>query len=323
MIASGNIAFGRNIAFGNSDGSAKWPDRSDADALELPTGLTTLNPSLNPSIYATVVTFSPHPQEYFSGISRPLLTPMVEKTWQLSQLGIQQLVMLPFDRALSALSPQDFVAQILIEGLQAQRISVGNDFRFGKGRSGDAQGLQAIAAHYNVPVTRVPLRYEKGDRISSSRIRAALQAGELAEATQLLGRPYTLTGKVVKGQQLGRTLGFPTANLRLPDDKYLPRTGVYSVYVYGAGDDLQDFKPLKGVMNIGHRPTVNGQSLSVEVHLLDWAPALSDNLYGRLLTVSLVGFIRAEKKFESLDQLQAQISADCGCALSMLGGGGR
>lgn len=262
-----------------------------------------------PTARATVVTFSPHPQEYFSGVPKPLLTPIAEKTWQLAQMGIEQLVMLPFNLALADLSPEAFVAQILIKGLQAERISVGSDFRFGKGRCGNAQMLESIAARYGVPVMQVPLKHEQGDRISSSRIREALQSGHLEVATRLLGRPYLLTGWVVQGQQLGRTLGFPTANLQLPADKYLPRTGVYSVRVYGVGTE-----PLSGVMNIGHRPTVDGQALSVEVHLLDW----SGDLYGQMLTVSLEGFVRAEQKFDSLEQLKAQIAADCGVAIAML-----
>ena len=273
---------------------------------------------------ATVVTFAPHPQEYFSGISRPLLTPIAEKTWQLEQLGIEQLVTLPFNQALAELSPQDFVEKILIKGLKAQQISVGNDFRFGKGRSGNADGLQAIAAQHSIPVTQVLLKYEQGDRISSSRIRAALQEGHPEVAAQLLGRPYTLTGKVVKGKQLGRTIGFPTANLQVPSNKYLPRTGVYSVRVYGASranalsDNFQHSQTknsvINGVMNIGNRPTVDGQSLSVEVHLLDW----EGDLYDQVLTVSLEGFVRAEEKFESLEQLKRQIVVDCDVAIASL-----
>ncbi|KPQ35743.1 MAG: bifunctional riboflavin kinase / FMN adenylyltransferase RibF [Phormidesmis priestleyi Ana] len=266
----------------------------------------------------TVVTFSPHPQEYFSGVSKRLLTPVEEKSELLTKLGIAQLVMLPFDQAIAQLSPEAFVEQVLIQGLQAKRISVGSDFRFGQGRCGDADGLQAIAASYGVPVVQVPLMYEKGDRISSSRIREALQTGRLSEATQLLGRPYTLTGKVIKGQQIGRTIGFPTANLQLPTKKYLPRTGVYSVRVFGVKAEGQSLTsepplqrvPLKGVMNIGTRPTVEGQSLSVEVHIMDWR----GDLYDQLLTVSLAEFIRPEQKFESLESLKAQIAEDCRAA---------
>lgn len=261
---------------------------------------------------ATVVTFSPHPQAYFLGISKPLLTPVEEKACQLEVLGIEQLVTLPFNTALAALTPEEFVEQILVNGLHAQRISVGSDFRFGKGRSGDALGLRAIAAKYNIPVMLVPLREEKGDRISSSRIREALQSGNLSDATQLLGRFYTLTGTVVMGQQLGRTIGFPTANLQVPSEKFLPRTGVYSVWVR-----LSEQVLIKGVMNIGHRPTVSGQDLSIEVHLLDWA----GDLYGQTLTVELTEFIRAEQKFDSLAALKAQIVKDCETARQYLNDG--
>lgn len=289
-----------------ASGYSHLPNQGSAEAIELPLGAAATS---NPDSYATVVTFSPHPQEYFSGTSRSLLTPVAEKTWQLAQLGIHQLVMLPFNQALAELSPEDFVESILIKGLKAQRISVGSDFRFGKGRSGDAEGLKAIASKHGVPVLLVPLKYEKGDRISSSRIRQALATGDLDAATYLLGRPYTLTGRVVQGKQLGRTIGFPTANLEIPAKKYLPRKGVYSVRVYGVTPD-----PLRGVMNIGNRPTVNGQSLSVEVHVMDWA----GDIYGKLLTVSLEGFVRPEQKFESLDGLKAQIAQDCQTAIATL-----
>ena len=284
---------------------------------------------ISSDIYATVVTFSPHPQAYFSGISKPLLTPIEEKAQQLSDIGIRQLVTLPFNASLAALSPQEFVEDILVQGLQAQRISVGSDFRFGKGRSGDAQGLKEIAAKFDVPVVLVPLKAEKGDRISSSRIRNALQNGELSEATRLLGRPYTLSGTVVKGKQLGRTIGFPTANLQVSSEKFLPRTGVYSVWVY-QGDRAQQQETLsgdvtnqalsqprvsKGVMNIGHRPTVDGQALSIEAHLLDW----EGDLYGQTITVSLESFIRSEQKFDSLEALKSQIVKDCETAKEVLG----
>ncbi len=290
-------------------GHSHWQDHSSADQFEglaLPTGLDT---ELEQAEYTTVVTFSPHPQEYFSGVSKQLLTPVAEKVWQLSQLGISQLVMLPFNQEMAELSPEEFVEKILVKGLKAKRISVGSDFRFGKGRSGNADGLAAIAQSYGVPVMQVPLKYEGGDRISSSSIRTALQSGNPKRAAQLLGRPYTLTGRVIKGKQLGRTIGFPTANLQLPPKKYLPCTGVYSVRVYGAST-----KPLHGVMNIGTRPTVAGQTLSIEVHVLDW----SGDLYGQLVTVALGEFVRPEQKFESLDQLKSQIVADCRVAIATL-----
>lgn len=280
--------------------------------------------------FATVVTFHPHPQEFFSGQSRALLTPMVEKVQQLQTLGVEQLVLLPFDRELAALTPQEFVEQILVRQLQAQQISVGQDFCFGKQRSGNATDLQAIAATFGIPVNIVPLHTCEGKRISSSAIRQALEQRDLPQAKTLLGRAYTLTGLVIQGQQLGRTIGFPTANLQLPPAKFLPPRGVYAVRVFLAEGmtteiDLQiatevvapllnSLAAVPGVMNIGNRPTVSGMHQSVEVHLLDW---LGD-LYGKTITVQLEKFLRPEQKFASLEALKAQIADDCVIARAVL-----
>jgi riboflavin kinase/FMN adenylyltransferase len=267
---------------------------------------------------ATVLTFYPHPKEFFSGQPRPWLTPLAEKAAILASLGIQQLVLLPFNQALAALSPRTFVESILIDRLQAQHISVGADFHFGQGRAGTAPLLQTLAHDQGVQVTRVDLAQAGGDRISSSRIREALWTGDLATARQLLGRPYTLTGRVVQGRQLGRQLGFPTANLKLSPDKCLPRTGVYGVQVYGVpGYPAQ--QPWAGVMNLGTRPTVNGHTQTLEVHLLDW----QGDLYGRTLTLTLETFLRPEQRFQSLDHLKTQIQADCRAAAAALAVGNR
>lgn len=254
-------------------------------------------------IYPSVLTFHPHPQEYFTGQPRLLLTPVEEKVQQLEAMGIAQMVAVPFDRDLAQLSPEAFVEEILLQQLQARWISVGQDFRFGRQRSGTVADLQAIAASHNIEVQIVPLHLCKEGRISSSQIRAALQAGEIPQANRLLGRPYTLVGTVVQGQQLGRTIGFPTANLQLPPEKFLPRQGVYSVRVASAALET----PRLAVMNIGNRPTVDGVKQTLEVHLLDW----SGDLYGQTLTVYLEAFLRPEQKFASLDALKAQIQADC------------
>jgi riboflavin kinase / FMN adenylyltransferase len=253
---------------------------------------------------STVVTFSPHPQEYFTGQRRTLLTPLAEKVTYLESCGVEQLVLLPFDAGLASLTPQEFVEKILVEQLQAQRISVGQNFRFGKNRAGTTADLQAIAAQYQIAVHIAPLyAAETGDRVSSSAIRHALEQGEPRQAKQLLGRPYTLLGEVVQGQQLGRTIGFPTANLRVPPEKFLPCNGVYRVGVRFEGEAGINL----GVMNIGDRPTVEGKQLTLEVHLLDWA----GDLYGKTLAVELESFLRPEQRFESLDALKAQIQRDC------------
>lgn len=268
--------------------------------------------------YSTVVTFDPHPQEFFTGLPRDLLTPLDEKVAQLRSLGVEQLVLLPFDRELSALSPEEFVDKILVQQLQCQQISVGQDFCFGKKRVGTAQDLQAIAAKYNIPVTIVPIKTDTDilpatddARISTSLIRESLEAGDIPKANRLLGRPYTLTGEVVTGQKLGRTIGFPTANIQLPKDKFLPRHGVYAIEAI-IHKETPDKSPTQqfGVMNIGNRPTVNGIDTCVEVHLLNW----SGDLYGKNLLVQLVKFLRPEQKFPSLEALKNQIQLDCTAA---------
>ncbi len=286
------------IGPGISGWSDRQPDTPTSDRFPEPT-----------SPLATVVTFYPHPQEFFSGAPRPWLTPLGEKALLLKALGVEQLVLLPFRAALAHLTPGEFVEQVLLRGLQAQSIHVGADFRFGRDRAGTVDTLAALAP--GVAVTQVPLLAAGGDRISSSRIRQALWAGDLATTRQLLGRPFAIAGRVVPGQQLGRKLGFPTANLALWPDKVLPRNGVYAVWVRGIpgqGD------PQPGVMNLGVRPTVDGQRQTLEVHLLGW----QGTLYGATLTVTLEAFLRPEHRFDSITALQAQIHQDCHQAAALL-----
>lgn len=266
--------------------------------------------------YTTVVTFSPHPQEFFSGQPRPMLTPLDEKVECLRQLGVEQLVLLPFDRQLASLTPTEFVEKILVQHLQARQVSVGQDFCFGQRRSGTTADLQAIAQQYGITVNVVPLFTSQGERISSSAIRQALSQGDVVRANQLLGRLYTLTGTVEQGQQLGRTIGFPTANLSLPPDKFLPCHGVYAVRVTD-NSSSSTHAPLLGVMNIGNRPTVGGARQTVEVYLLDWI----GDLYGKTLTVQLESFLRAEQKFDTLEALKTQIQTDCTAARRLLTSG--
>ena len=284
-------------------------------------------------IYSTVVTFDPHPQEFFTGQPRTWLTPLDEKIHALRSLLVEQLVLLPFGKELSALTPEQFVEKILVEQLQAARISVGQDFCFGSNRTGTAADLQLLAAKYGIPVTIVALEtcgsHESTDsgasvassqetRISTSLIRQLLQNGDIQQANQLLGRAYTLIGTVVKGQQLGRTIGFPTANLEIPKDKFLPRQGVYAVRVFTVSETLNTPEnSYLGVMNIGHRPTVNGMYQSVEVHLFDW----SGDLYSKKLMVQLERFLRPEQKFSSLEALKTQIQEDSAVARAFFSAG--
>jgi riboflavin kinase / FMN adenylyltransferase len=291
------------IALGNFDGVHRGHQCVIAPAIAPSEGLV-----------PTVLTFNPHPQEFFTGTTRLLLTPIAEKIEQLEALGVQQLVLLPFNRAIAALTPQEFMQQILIDRLQARQISVGFNFRFGCKRCGSVEDLKAVWGD-RVNVVPEQLMHDELDsdgappvRISSSAIRAALTQGEIDTAHTLLGRPYSLIGKVVAGQQMGRKLGFPTANLQLHPQKFLPRDGVYAVQVINLADE-----PIAAVMNIGLRPTLAGdKQRTVEVHLLNW----SGDLYGQELCVHLVKFLRPEQKFDSLDALKQQIAIDCTAAAS-------
>ncbi len=289
-----NILIPTAIALGNFDGIHRGH-------------LEVIRPVLadNSGAYKTVVSFDPHPQQYFTGQQRQLLTPHQERELILEQLGIQQLILLPFDRDLVKLSPQEFVDQIVDRQLQAKFISVGEDFRFGNQRAGSASDLVTLTAEIDIP-TRIAALETNGDsRISSSQIRAALLAADLTLTQALLGRYYSIVGTVVNGQEIGRSIGFPTANLKYPAEKFLPRQGVYCVRV-----DIPGASQLPGVMNIGKRPTVDGINTTVEVHLLDW----EGNLYGQQLIVYLHHFIRSEQKFPSLVALTEQIQADCDTA---------
>ena len=266
-----------------------------------------------PQIYSSVVSFEPHPRQFFTGQKLPLLTPKTEKADYLKKLGFQQLILIPFDRTLASLSPQEFVHQILVTQLQAKIVSVGEDFRFGYQRTGTAQKLKKIASELGIDVQINSLhkyqnREQKSVRVSSSLIREALSKGEVAQANFMLGRPYQLIGTVVTGKQIGRTIGFPTANLQIPSDKFLPRFGVYAVRAMIKEDVVL------GVMNIGCRPTVKGELPTIEVHLLDW----SGDLYNQTIAVSLESFLRSEQKFASLEDLKQQIKQDCHLAKSLL-----
>ncbi|PZU95317.1 MAG: bifunctional riboflavin kinase/FAD synthetase [Pseudanabaena sp.] len=261
---------------------------------------------------STVVSFSPHPQEFFSQAPRSLLAPFDEKVALLKSLGVEQLVLLDFNAELAKLTAQEFMQQILINYLQVEMISVGFDFHFGQKRQGSVIDLENVWGDRLTIIPEQTMSFgddtEKPNvRISSSNIRAALAQGDIGLANALLGRPYNLVGKVIRGKQLGRTIGFPTANLELPSQKCLPRDGVYAVTV--VTNDSQSI--INGVMNIGMRPTVNGDRRSVEVHLFNW----QGDLYDQQISVNLINYIRPEKKFDSLEMLKAQIQEDSQQAL--------
>jgi riboflavin kinase / FMN adenylyltransferase len=272
-----------------------------------------------PTPVPTVVSFWPHPREVLHGETRLRLDLPAEKLELLEPLGIRQLVLVPFTRELAALAPEAFVERVLAGQLQARRIAVGDNFRFGAGRRGDAQDLVRIGALHGIDVRVLPMLWDGSERVSSSRIRRALAAGEIGEARRLLERPYRFSGRVVRGRGLGRELGWPTANLQVDGRKFLPMEGVYAALAWRDGAAaLDETAPMAAVMNLGPQPTVDPLAPSaVEVHLLD----RRIDLEGARLTVEPVLRLRGQCRFPSFEALSARIGADAALARRLLGGG--
>jgi len=258
----------------------------------------------------TVASFWPHPREVLFGDVRLRLHLPREKLNLLAPLGIQQLVLLNFDRTFARLTPEDFVVNVLAAQLKAVVVAVGENFRFGAGRCGDASLLQQLGGRHGIQVRVVPLLGDGPQRISSSRIRLALEQGQLEEAARLMPHPYCFQGRVVAGRGLGQELGWPTANLQVDGRKCLPREGVYACWVH-----VGDQGPLPGVMNLGPQPTVDPAAPSaVEVHLLDCTMSLN----GLELKVEPVRFLRSQQVFQDLDHLSKQIGKDAQQARQVL-----
>lgn len=259
-----------------------------------------------------VIVFEPQPQEYFTPHKAPSrLTTLREKAGALQPCGINNLVCLRFDRALAEMEPEEFVLHHLVRGLGARLVIVGDDFRFGRARRGDFDLLQEMGrAHgYDLAATTTFALHER--RVSSSWIRELLAGGDLETASRLLGRPFTIVGRVVRGEQVGRILGYPTANIDLRG-RVPPIHGIYAVQVRGLGADL-----VNGVASLGTRPVFGGTRLLLEIHLFDW----NRDIYGRRISVQFLRHLRAERNFSSVDQLRAQIALDVQQARSVLAAG--
>ena len=250
---------------------------------------------------SVVMTFEPQPQEFFSGERAPArLMRLREKVDALFEFGVDQVLCLQFSRELRNLTAAEFVRSVLVDGLGTRHLIVGDDFRFGCDRSGDFKMLSEMGETYDFAVQDTDTLEVDGQRVSSTLVRQILEQGNFERASQLLGKPFTITGRVVYGQQLGRELGFPTANVQL--NRYsAPLSGVYAVLVNIDGAVYQ------GAANVGLRPTV-GDLLKpiLEVHLLDFEA----DLYGRRIEVEFVTKIRDEEKFTSLDKLIESIQRD-------------
>jgi len=250
---------------------------------------------------AALITFEPHPQEFFAVENvPPRLTRFREKIQALRRYAVDRVLCLSFNQALAEMPAQDFIRKVLIEGLGVRYLVVGDDFRFGHKRQGDPAMLRESGGRDGFQVINMHAFDVDGARVSSTRIRRALADGDLDTARKLLGRSYRMSGRVVHGDRRGRTIGYPTANIYL-HRRATPLLGVYAVEVFGL-----DKEPLKGVANIGMRPTVNGRTCLLEVHIFDFAR----DIYGRHVQVEFLTKLRDEKRFESIDALQQQIHQD-------------
>ncbi len=250
----------------------------------------------------SVLTFEPHPREFFSPVSAPArLSRLREKLELIGEAGIDRAHVLRFGAQLASLAADRFIEEVLVRGLGVRWLLVGRDFRFGAKRAGDFALLESAAARLGFGLEAMPEVMSAGERVSSSGVRAALAAGDLAAAAQLLGREYTMSGRVAHGEQLGRTLGFPTANIVLR--RRPPLAGIYVVEA-----ELEETRRvLRGVASVGRRPTIRENAPPLlEVHLFDW----NGELYGRHLQVKFLRKIRDEEKYDGLDALRAAIARD-------------
>ncbi|MBO2697328.1 bifunctional riboflavin kinase/FAD synthetase [Shewanella algae] len=258
---------------------------------------------------ATLMTFEPQPQELFRGQDAPArLSLLRDKVKLLAELGIDRLVCVNFNQKFAQIPAKEFVEELLVRKLGVKYLVVGDDFCFGRARQGNFELLRSAGEQHGFAVVSTQSFLVGDHRVSSTMVRDALAKGNLEQARRLLGHPYTLSGKVAHGKKLGRTLGFPTANIAMKR-KVVPVRGVFAVRLWWDGSEQYD-----GVANVGFRPTVQGQNCQLEVHLFDF----EGDLYGRKVEVELVAKIRDEKPFESLEALKKQIMNDADEARALL-----
>lgn len=258
---------------------------------------------------ATVVVFEPTPQEFFAPASPPARLTTFREKWQaLSGCGMDRVLCLRFDRRLADMPPEAFIERILVQGLGVRHLAVGDDFRFGRQRAGGFALLRDAGRRAGFEVADTPPLLVAGERVSSTRIRECLAAGDMRQAAGLLGRPYAMSGHVVPGERLGRTLGFPTANI-FPRQPVLPVRGIFAAAVQGIGTSAR-----YGAAYVGSRPAVGGRRPVLEVFVLDFA----GELYGRRLRVEFLQRLREDAGFASLDELKQQIGRDVDAVRSWL-----
>lgn len=255
-----------------------------------------------------VMTFEPHPRRFFKP-SLPVLriVPFAEKARLLRAEGVDFLYVARFNAAFSQLTAEEFIRSILLEGLRVGHVVTGHNFSFGHKRGGDVAYMQSAASQHGFDYTQVEAQESEGRAFSSTAIRHALEHGDVADVAELLGRAYTIRGRIIHGDKRGRSIGFPTANIR-PDPLYLPQFGVYAVRLH-IGGTVHD-----AVANLGCRPTVDGERTLLEVHALD----VQEDFYGRMAQVEFIKFIRPEQKFSGIEGLKAQIAQDVMAARAIL-----
>lgn len=250
-----------------------------------------------------LLTYWPHPRLILQPEDKSLrlLSTLSEKVNLLEEMGVDHLIILPFTKELSQMSSEEFIREILVDKIQTKTLVIGYDHKFGKNREGSFEYLQSHSHLFGFAIEEISRQDVDDLGVSSTKIRTALAQGDISTANKYLGRPYDLSGQVVNGQQIGRSLGFPTANIQIADDfKLLPRDGAYAVHA-----EVNSIQ-YKAILNIGDRPTVDGEKKTIEAHLIDF----KGNLYGQELRIYFQEFLREEKKFESLDALKNQLVID-------------
>ena len=253
-------------------------------------------------LLATVFTFFPHPRmvvQHDKGLK--LIHTLEEKKQLLQQLGVDLLVVQPFNEAFAQLTAEEFVSTILAEHLNVKKVIIGYDHRFGRNRTANIDDMRLFGKKYGFAVEEISVQEVDEVSVSSTKIREALNKGDVTTAEHYLGTPYSLTGRVVHGLKLGRTLGYPTANIQVTEEyKLIPKDGVYAVYSYIDG------RKVYGMMSIGKNPTIEGKGASIEVYFFDF----NGNLYDQKLTIEFVQYLREEQKFATIDLLKKQLQDD-------------
>jgi riboflavin biosynthesis protein ribF len=253
-------------------------------------------------LLATVFTFFPHPRmvvQHDKGLK--LIHTLEEKKQLLQQLGVDLLVVQPFNEAFAQLTAEEFVSTILVQRLNVKKVIIGYDHRFGRNRTANIDDMRLFGEKYGFAVEEISVQEVDEVSVSSTKIREALNKGDVTTAEHYLGTPYSLTGRVVHGLKLGRTLGYPTANIQVTEEyKLIPKDGVYAVYSYIDG------RKVYGMMSIGKNPTIEGKGSSIEVYFFDF----NGDLYDQKLTIEFVQYLREEQKFATIDLLKKQLQDD-------------